>query len=82
MSGNSSGFGYEIPPDFDMVSIYFNQKRQLEIACTFFQHFQKANWKTDSGYPIRNWKVLASDWIFEYEQSVKLFERKTANILK
>ena len=82
ISKNCRGFGYELPPNFEMVSIYFNQKGQSEIACTFFQHFQKTDWKTNSCYPIRNWKVLASDWIFEHERSVKLFERKTANILK
>ena len=82
ISQNIKGFGYVMPPDFDIVNIYFDQKGRLEIACTFFLHFQKSNWKTDSGYPVRNWKVVATDWIFEHEQSLKLFERRTANNLK
>lgn len=80
-SSNSAGFGYQIPPDFENVSIYFSQKGELKLAANFFKHFQCCEWRTPAGSPIRNWKVVATDWIYDHCQSVKLHQRKLENIL-
>jgi len=78
---SSTGFGYEVPPDFDCVSIYFNQKGGAKIAGNFFQYFQDCGWKTRTGAPVRNWKVAATDWIYDHCQMEKLTKRKLENII-
>ena len=77
----SAGFGYQVPPDFDSVCIYFSQKGYAEIASDFYQYYDKRGWLTITEAPIRNWKVLATDWFFDYSQSLKLAQRKIENIL-
>lgn len=78
---DQDGFGYQVPPNVDSVFIYFNQKGYAEVAGNFYQHFHNLGWLTKTGSPIKNWKVLASDWIFDYSQSVKLAQRKLENII-
>ncbi len=78
---NSTGYGYHIPPDFENVMIYFSQKCESELAGKFFNHFQKCEWRSPTGAPIRNWKVAATDWIYDHRQSLKLAQRKLENIL-
>jgi hypothetical protein len=78
---DSGGFGYQVPPGFDSVSIYFSQKGYAKIAGNFYQHFHNLGWLTKTGTSIKNWKVLATDWIFGYSQSVKLAQRKLENII-
>lgn len=63
--------GFNIPPDDMIVKIYFDQKDVGHIADDFIKTYKKNNWKTASGKKISNWKVLASDWIFNYQQSKK-----------
>ena len=71
------GFGYQVPPDEDMVRIYFDQKGFLNVAGIFYRKCQAQHWKTKTGKKIGNWKVVAADWIFDYRQSVKLALRKS-----
>lgn len=78
-ANNCSGFGYEVPPLHETVYIYFNQKAHSSIAESFFKHFENRGWKSTSGTSLKNWKVAASNWIFEHEQSLKLMERIKAN---
>jgi hypothetical protein len=77
--GNLTGFGYQVPPDFASVVIYFNQKRMPIEALPFYRFYCNSNWLTSKGSPIRNWKVLATDWIFNVRQELKLSERLMAN---
>ncbi|MGX5690252.1 hypothetical protein [Arcticibacter tournemirensis] len=76
---NYSGYGYEVPPPLETVYIYFNQKAHSSIAESFFKYFENRGWKSTSGIYLKNWKVAASNWIFEHEQSLKLIERIKAN---
>ena len=76
-----SGFGYQVPPDFTLVLIYFNQKGHSQNALKFFMDFEGRCWKSVTGKPIRNWKVAATDWIFDLEQFAKLQERKRDNFI-
>lgn len=80
-SSNSAGFGYQIPPDIENVAIYFSQKGHVKIATNFIQYFQNCGWQTPTGAPIRNWKVAATDWIYDHCQSLKLAQRKSENII-
>ena len=41
-----AGFGYQVPPDFDSVHIYFNQKGYAKTAGNFYQHFDELGWLT------------------------------------
>ncbi len=77
--GNLTGFGYQVPPDFGSVIIYFNQKGMIAEALAFYKHYSNSNWLTQKGSRIKNWKVLATDWIFNVRQELKLTERLTAN---
>jgi hypothetical protein len=73
------GFGYEMPPDRQLIDIYFDQKGQTEQAALFYDHYREAGWCSPNGTPYRNWKVLASDWIFNYQQEQKLKQRLREN---
>lgn len=70
-SAERSGFGYQIPPEPEFVAIYFDQQGCKDQAERFYQHYQNEGWKTTSGTDIRNWKVLAKDWIFDHRQHLK-----------
>lgn len=74
----SSGFGTEMPPVAAHVKIYFSQKGMTDTeAEEFFAEYHKRRWMTALGTPLRNWKVLASNWIFESIQERKLWRRQS-----
>jgi hypothetical protein len=73
------GFGFEMPPDRSLVDIYFDQKGLEEQSAIFYEFYCETNWRSPKGTPFRNWKVLATDWIFNYEQELKLKKRIQAN---
>ena len=66
-----AGFGYIVPPEPEFVAIYFDQQGCAEQAERFYRHYQNERWQTTSGTNIRNWKVLAQDWIFDHRQEQK-----------
>ncbi|HWZ15477.1 MAG TPA: hypothetical protein VNW95_09585 [Mucilaginibacter sp.] len=74
-----NGFGFEMPPDRSLVEIYFDQKGLAEEAAVFYSFYEEANWRSPKGTPYRNWKILATDWIFNYEQELKLQKRLRQN---
>jgi len=78
---SKKGFGYEMPPERIVVEIYFDQKALPEQARLFFDHYQRSDWSSPKGTPYRNWKLLASDWIFNYQQDLKLEKRLRTNTL-
>lgn len=64
----NSGYGNIVPPLPEHVKIYFIQKGLSEKeGDTFFKHFKCLEWKTDSGVPVRNWKALANEWIWNLQ---------------
>ncbi|MCD8739314.1 hypothetical protein LT679_01760 [Mucilaginibacter roseus] len=75
------GFGNELPPRESLVEIYFDQKGLTAQAKAFYEFYSKANWCSPKGTPYRNWKLLASDWIFNYVQELKLRKRQRENML-
>jgi len=78
---NKKGFGTELPPQKELVDIYFDQKGFSGQAEPFYLFYEQANWSSPKGTPYRNWKLLATDWIFDYEQELKLRKRQRQNIL-
>lgn len=78
---SKKGFGYEMPPEKVVVEIYFDQKGFLPQADPFFSFYDQSNWSSAKGTPYRNWKLLASDWIFNYQQDLKLEKRLQSNNL-
>jgi|GEM_PF-868310 len=75
----NQGMGHQIPPHIGHVAIYFSQQSMaLPDAQSFFQYYEKMQWKTVTGKPQKNWKVLAKDWIFNAIQQTKLLERQEA----
>ncbi len=75
------GFGTEMPPQKRLVEIYFDQKNHSTEAVAFYAHYDEANWSSPKGTPYRNWKLLAGEWIFNYEQEQKLWKRQRENAL-
>jgi hypothetical protein len=75
------GFGTEMPPDYALVIIYFDQKEAANQASSFYNWYESINWTGPRGAPYRNWKILASDWIFNYQQQLKLSKRLRGNRL-
>ncbi len=69
---STMGFGYEMPPEKIVVEIYFDQKGFPDQGQLFFDYYQQANWSSPRGTAYRNWKLLASDWLFNYQQEMKL----------
>lgn len=60
------GFGKQVPPKREFVSIYFAQKGLPESeAERFFSYYDNIGWKNANGNSVHNWKTLACDWIWE-----------------
>ncbi|MEO8887309.1 MAG: hypothetical protein ABI367_14695 [Mucilaginibacter sp.] len=76
------GFGYEMPPDRQLVDIYFDQKGFAAQAALFYTYYREHHWRSPRGTPFRNWKVLASDWLFNHQQTQKLRQRLKENQLQ
>jgi len=76
-----NGFGTEMPPQRRLVEIYFDQKGCSEQSSEFYKYYEQANWSSPKGTPYRNWKLLAGDWIYNYQQAVKLQRRLRTNAL-
>jgi hypothetical protein len=71
LADNHDGFGGNVPPDRMVVAIYFDQKDLPDCADAFLAEQELSHWKTVRGAPIRNWKVCAAEWIFNYRQELK-----------
>ncbi|MBN3584573.1 hypothetical protein JYB64_19435 [Algoriphagus aestuarii] len=60
------GYGSEVPPLLLHVKIIVDQQGlQEKIANEFFNHYQAQGWKTKTGVPIKNWKQILDQWIWE-----------------
>ena len=66
------GFGFQVPPELECVQMYFNRKAYGYLATDFYHEFKTKHWQTVTGKKIRNWKSLATEWIFDHQQDVKL----------
>lgn len=75
----TKGFGFEMPPAQKLVDIYFDQKGFPSQAVLFYDFYNRMNWGSPKGTPFRNWKLLAGDWIFNYQQELKLKKRLRIN---
>jgi len=76
-----NGFGTEMPPQRRLVEIYFDQKDCPNQASEFYEHYEQADWSSPKGTPYCNWKLLAGEWIYNYQQAVKLAKRIRTNAL-
>lgn len=65
------GMGTNMPPDPQVLHIYFDQKGEVDLADEFFHEYDIREWKTPTGGAVRNWKVCAAEWIYNYRQEVK-----------
>ena len=62
--GKRKGLGIDVPPALFHVEIYFIANQSTELrAREFFDHYQEKEW-LHNDVPIKNWKVLAWQWIF------------------
>ena len=69
-NANLSGHGMSVPPILPHVQIYFDQKGLSIKEAEAFYYYQNAHgWKTEAGTPIKNWKVVASNWIWDMRRS-------------
>ena len=71
------GLGTTVPPSFNNIEIYFEQKELLEVACNFYNEHELREWRNATGQPILNWKVCAAEWIYNYRQEIKRRFRKS-----
>lgn len=64
-----SGLGSAMPPILKYVKIYFMQKGcSIDDAISFYRYYEEKKWTGKKGRPLRNWKTLACDWIWESTQ--------------
>lgn len=60
------GLGKKIPPLREFVRIYFIQKGlNKELADYFYLKYELVGWSDSQGNPVKNWKTLASEWIWK-----------------
>jgi len=65
-----TGHGRSVPPILIHVIVYFDQHGiGVKEAEAFFYYQTAHNWKTQSGTPIKNWKTVAANWIFNIQRS-------------
>lgn len=77
---NNKGYGFHVPPDYKDVEIYFLANHSsLEAAKSFYEYYASGNWINRRGHLIKNWKVLAWQWIYyksSFRQGGKLKKEK------
>jgi hypothetical protein len=78
---HQKGFGTEMPPHKRLIEIYFDQRELGAQAAEFYSFYDHANWSSPKGTPYRNWKSLAANWIFDFQQQLKLKKRRRENSL-
>lgn len=71
------GMGNTMPPNEDVLLIYFDQKGEAALAEVFFNEHYMRGWTTPTGGTIHNWKVCAAEWIYNYRQGLKRRFRKS-----
>ncbi|RKR80724.1 hypothetical protein BDD43_0856 [Mucilaginibacter gracilis] len=65
-----TGHGRSVPPILPHVLIYFDQQGMSTREAEAFFHYQAAHqWKTQAGTPIKNWKTVAGNWIYDIQRS-------------
>ncbi|WP_313492022.1 MULTISPECIES: hypothetical protein [Sphingobacterium] len=61
----NKGLGKEIPPDLFHVEVYFLANgSSTEMAHHFFNYYKDNKWRNNRNIVIKNWKVLAWQWIY------------------
>jgi hypothetical protein len=64
------GLGRKVPPFREFVRIYFLQKGLYEEQADYFYlKYELVGWSDGKGNPVRNWKTLASEWIWMMKQN-------------
>lgn len=64
MKKSGSGFGKNVPPTMQQVTVYFAQAgKSSQLAYEFCAECRSQLWLTRSGKPIRNWKKKAWEYI-------------------
>ncbi|AOM79999.1 hypothetical protein BFS30_24265 [Pedobacter steynii] len=64
------GLGRKVPPSRIFVTIYFIQKGLNEQQADFFYlKYELVGWCDSKGSPLRNWKTLASEWIWNLKHN-------------
>lgn len=60
-----TGLGSQCPPDEIHVRVYFLQNGStIEVATSFFRHYEAKEWLNENGQRLENWKRLAWTWVF------------------
>ncbi|UOE51363.1 hypothetical protein MTO98_09760 [Mucilaginibacter sp. SMC90] len=60
------GYGNQIPPDKNIVVIWFIEKGSNEItALAFYRSYQVKQWRNKRGNVIKDWKMRAWQWLWE-----------------
>jgi hypothetical protein len=63
------GFGNEVPPLISHVIIIFDQMELPEKdALKFYRHFEERDWHTKTGVPIKNWKHILDQWVWDIKK--------------
>ncbi|MBL4674602.1 MAG: hypothetical protein JKY70_00085 [Mucilaginibacter sp.] len=60
------------------MTIYFDGMGLPDLADSFISHYTGRKWHCPKGTPYSNWKVLATDWIYDFLQTSKLERRRRA----
>lgn len=64
------------PPDFTTVVVYFTRLglQPIHAEC-FYLYYQKKNWHLLNDSPVKNWKVLAYNWVMSFGKARPLNKR-------
>ncbi len=65
LNDKKKGLGNKIPPDLFYVEVYFLANGStIKTAHHFFNYYNDRNWRNYRNEVIKNWKVLAWQWIY------------------
>lgn len=61
-------FSRIVPPSLDQVKAYFNFLHvPAAEAEVFFFYYQGMDWHNEAGRPVRDWVMIADDWVWNLE---------------
>lgn len=61
-------FSRNVPPSLDQVKAYFNFLHvPISESEVFFFYYQGMDWRNEMGSPIRDWVMIADEWVWNLE---------------
>ena len=68
LEAQNLNFSRNVPPTLEQVQAYFNSLQvPASEAEVFYFYYQGMDWRNESESPIRDWIMIADDWVWNPE---------------